>query len=186
MVSVWFSSSSFLQSYMCAMFMMTKSWTRKGSLLLCGVFLFVLLANLVGLFPFVFPSSTMLWFSFGMALPLWLYLILSGVSYDFKKFFAHFTPEGAPSLLVPLLVIIESVSVMIRPITLAIRLIANISAGHIILNLVAVCLSSWGPSMGSLAALCFSIFYSFFEVFVSIIQAYIFTLLLALYSNDHP
>nr|QGI24271.1 ATP synthase F0 subunit 6 [Physidae sp. PE4]QYB18829.1 ATP synthase F0 subunit 6 [Physidae sp. P3S_19] len=179
-------SNFFIQSLSMALLLISKKLFRKSSVGLCGVFLFVLMVNLLGLFPLVFPLSSTLWFSFGLAVPMWLYLIVSSLTFNPKKYIAHFVPLGTPMYLVPALILIETVSVMIRPITLAVRLVANISAGHIILSLVAACLSSWTLSFGGFVSMSFSIFYMFFEVFVSLIQAYIFTLLISLYSEDHP
>jgi len=95
---------------------------------------------------------------------------------------AHLTPSGAPVAVAPLLVLIETISVLIRPLTLTVRLIANIRAGHIVLSLVANCLTA----ISSLRMLLLNTGYRMFEVFVCIIQAYIFSLLIKLYGSEHP
>ena len=95
---------------------------------------------------------------------------------------AHLTPSGAPVAVAPLLVLIETISVLIRPLTLTVRLIANIRAGHIVLSLVANCLTA----VPSLRMLLLNTGYRMFEVFVCIIQAYIFSLLIKLYGSEHP
>ncbi|KAH9518908.1 ATP synthase subunit H protein (Va0H) (atp6H) (Atp6v0e) [Bulinus truncatus] len=102
-----------------------------------------------------------------------------------KKTLAHLVPAGRPALLIPFLIIIEIISILIRPLTLTVRLIANIRAGHIVLSLIANCLTSLGFTR-ILLILIVSVFYNIFEVFVCFIQAYIFTLLLKLYRLEHP
>lgn len=121
-----------------------------------------------------------------MAVVLWGLLIFSGYTYNFKKSLAHLCPSGAPILLIPLLVIIERISILIRPLTLTVRLVANIRAGHIILALTASALSSGlnHLAVGFLGIIIIA--YYLFEFFVSLIQAYIFTLLVSLYIAEHP
>lgn len=92
---------------------------------------------------------------------------------------AHLAPIGAPSMLIPFLVIIETVSILIRPLTLTVRLLANISAGHIVLSIISRCLNSF-----SITIFIILIGYNFFEFFVSFVQAYVFILLLKSYSNE--
>nr|QLY89559.1 ATP synthase F0 subunit 6 [Physa fontinalis] len=160
--------------------MKTKS-SLPGALIFLIAFI-----NLIGLTPFTFGLSSSLWFSSGLALSLWGYLIFSGMLYNPKKFLGHFLPSGTPVILSPFLILIETISVLIRPLTLTVRLIANISAGHIVLALVANCLSVCNMSLSTTLMLFLSVGYNFFEVFVCFIQAYIFTLLITLYSNEHP
>jgi F-type H+-transporting ATPase subunit a len=95
-------------------------------------------------------------------------------------------PSGAPGALMPFLILIETISILIRPITLTVRLVANISAGHIILALLANVLSSSLGIFSWSACVAIIIFYYLFEIFVSFIQAYIFTLLIRLYITEHP
>nr|QNV11816.1 ATP synthase F0 subunit 6 [Peregriana peregra] len=153
-------------------------------LFLFSLMFFIILVNLLGLTPFVYSPSSSLWFASSLALGFWGLLLISGIFFNPKEMAAHLAPSGAPTALVSFLILIETVSILIRPLTLTVRLIANISAGHIVLSLIANCLTSLNFS-SSMMILMVSIFYNMFEVFVCFIQAYIFTLLVGLYSNEH-
>nr|YP_009498365.1 ATP synthase F0 subunit 6 [Biomphalaria sudanica]AWK49476.1 ATP synthase F0 subunit 6 [Biomphalaria sudanica] len=154
-------------------------------LMIINIFFMLISMNLLGLTPFTYSMTSSLWYASSLALIMWMFLLMSGYFYSFKKSLAHLVPSGAPMMLVPFLVMIESISILIRPLTLTVRLIANISAGHIVLSLIANVLSTLNFSSMSLVMLI-SVGYNMFEVFVCFIQAYIFTLLLKLYSNEHP
>nr|QCG71484.1 ATP synthase subunit 6 [Camaenella platyodon] len=156
------------------------------SLLLPFVFTFIMFNNLLGLTPFTYTLTSDLFTMFSLAMLIWLFLLVSGYFYAPMKSLAHLVPSGAPLMLSPFLVIIELISIMIRPITLTVRLIANISAGHIVLSLLANTITSTlhNPTM-LLLSIC-SIGYTLFEFFVCVIQAYIFTLLCSLYGAEHP
>nr|YP_009421073.1 ATP synthase F0 subunit 6 [Viviparus chui]ASR74841.1 ATP synthase F0 subunit 6 [Viviparus chui] len=104
--------------------------------LITGLFLFLIFVNLSGLIPYVFSPTSHLVVSFSLGFPLWLSLILSGGWHNLKSVVASLLPMGAPFLLNPFLVVIETVSIMVRSITLSVRLIANMSAGHIVLTLI--------------------------------------------------
>nr|AUJ21408.1 ATP synthase F0 subunit 6 [Chaetopleura apiculata] len=154
-----------------------------------SVFIMLIFINFIGMFPYVFSLSSHLSFSFCLGLPLWFSLILSGALINYYSFISHFLPSGAPSILNPFLVLVETVSIFVRPLTLSIRLAANMSAGHIILGLIGAYLSVgiFYYSFIIMALLILiQVFYFLFEVGVSLIQAYIFSLLISLYSDDHP
>nr|YP_011035821.1 ATP synthase F0 subunit 6 [Plaxiphora tricolor]WRI60251.1 ATP synthase F0 subunit 6 [Plaxiphora tricolor] len=159
------------------------------TIFLVSLFCLLIFINLTGLLPYVFSLSSHLTFAFSLGFPLWLSLILSGFFFNFSEVISHFLPSGAPSILNPFLVLVETVSISVRPLTLSIRLAANMSAGHIILGLIG--------SYLSISFFCFSffiiviltiiqIFYFMFEIGIAMIQAYIFSLLISLYSDDHP
>lgn len=167
----------------------TYSINIKGiSSVVSSVFIIIIFINLMGLFPYLFRTSSHLIFTLSLGFPIWLRLILSGFSHSPKKSIAHFLPDGAPDWLNPFLVIIETTRVLVRPITLSFRLAANMRAGHIVLRLVGIYASTaWFTSYFNLRILAFiSIGYILFEVAICLIQAYIFCLLLSLYSDDHP
>jgi ATP synthase subunit 6 len=127
--------------------------------------------------------------SFSLGLPFWLSLIISAVFFNPTSVIARLLPIGAPAPLNPFLVIIETVSILVRPITLSIRLTANIRAGHIILTLIGNYLTArfFLSSVFSILFLIFiQVFYTIFEFGISLIQAYIFCLLITLYSDEHP
>nr|QNV11779.1 ATP synthase F0 subunit 6 [Valvata piscinalis] len=154
-------------------------------LMLFALFYMLLILNFAGLWPFVFSVSSHLWFSMSMGFSLWLGLLVSGWVKDPKSSAVHLYPSGAPMILGPLLILIETLSILIRPVSLSVRLVANMSTGHIVIALIGCFLSSL-PSISSLIfTLIFSSFYFLFEMGICVIQAYIFFLLLGLYSDDH-
>nr|YP_010281933.1 ATP synthase F0 subunit 6 [Turbo cornutus]UKH51312.1 ATP synthase F0 subunit 6 [Turbo cornutus] len=153
-----------------------------------SLFLILIFLNLMGLIPYVFSVTSHLAISFSLGLPFWLSLIISGAFYNPSSTAASLLPGGAPAALNPFLVLVETVSLCVRPITLSIRLVANMSAGHIVLGLIGTYLSS-GLFVYSTLAVVILIgvqsFYFMFEIGVALIQAYIFSLLVTLYSDDH-
>nr|QBL75780.1 ATP synthase F0 subunit 6 [Harpago chiragra]QJF47556.1 ATP synthase F0 subunit 6 [Harpago chiragra] len=154
-----------------------------------GLFLFLIVMNLSGLIPYVFSPTSHLAVSLSLGLPLWLSLIISAIFFNPSSVVAGLLPMGAPAPLNPFLVIIETVSIMVRPITLSVRLTANMSAGHIVLTLIGNYLTAsfFLSSMFSMLLLVsIQVFYTIFEFGISVIQAYIFCLLITLYSDEHP
>ena len=163
----------------------SRSDLKPINLYLFTVMYYIIFSNLAGLTPYTYGNTRNLWTAGAIALLFWGLLMISGWIFSPKASAAHLTPAGAPAGLAPFLVLVETVSVLIRPLTLTVRLIANISAGHIVLSLVANCLTSVsGVSFFSVLAL--NTGYNMFEVFVCIIQAYIFSLLIKLYAGEHP
>lgn len=157
--------------------------------ILVSLFVVLIFTNFRGILPYVFSLSSHLLFTLVLGLPLWLGLILSGVSYSIRRVAASLLPSGAPRWLNPFLILIETVRMRVRPITLSFRLAANISAGHIVLTLISVYLvfSSFMLGTGVTLFLLFvEVGYTLFEFGICIIQAYIFCLLLSLYTEDHP
>nr|YP_009186438.1 ATP synthase F0 subunit 6 [Babylonia lutosa]AHH30668.1 ATP synthetase F0 subunit 6 [Babylonia lutosa] len=154
-----------------------------------GLFLFLIVMNLSGLIPYVFSPTSHLAVSLSLGLPLWLSLIVSAIFFSPSSVIAGLLPMGAPAPLNPFLVIIETVSIMVRPITLSVRLTANMSAGHIVLTLIGNYLTAslFLSSVFSMALLLMiQVLYTIFEFGISLIQAYIFCLLITLYSDEHP
>nr|YP_010869761.1 ATP synthase F0 subunit 6 [Dendrobaena veneta]WGU49269.1 ATP synthase F0 subunit 6 [Dendrobaena veneta] len=166
----------------------TTSSSLKGlSSYLSSIFILIIAVNLMGLIPYTFSTSSHLIFTLTLGLPIWLSLILSSFTHSPKKSIAHFLPDGAPDWLNPFLVLIETTSVLVRPLTLSFRLAANMSAGHIVLSLMGIyCASAWFTNINATIMLILtSLGYILFEVAICLIQAYIFCLLLSLYSDDH-
>nr|ARS74262.1 ATP synthase F0 subunit 6 [Decemunciger sp. AB-2017] len=152
------------------------------------LFLFLIMLNLMGLIPYMFSASSHLVMTMSIGLPIWLSVILSGLVKSPYSFFAHLLPNGAPWWLSPFLVLVETISTVIRPITLSFRLAANMSAGHIVLTLLGVYSSSSFFNSWVLFSLLLltQTFYLLFEICICMIQAYIFCLLSSLYSDEHP
>nr|QZL38952.1 ATP synthase F0 subunit 6 [Lixus subtilis] len=148
-----------------------------------SLFSFIMLNNFLGLFPYIFTSSSHMAFTLTLSLPLWLSFMIYGWLNMTMHMFAHMVPMGAPNLLLPFLVIVETISNVIRPGTLAIRLTANMIAGHLLMTLMG----SSGPSLSVilLNTLIFSqILLLILESAVALIQAYVFSILTTLYSSE--
>ena len=164
---------------------------KLGGLLnvVTALFLFIIISNLRGLIPYVFRSTSHLAVSLSLGLPLWFCLILSGLFSNPTSVVAGLLPIGAPAPLNPFLVVIETVRILVRPITLSVRLTANISAGHIVLTLIGSYLMA-RLFRGSITSPVFlglvQVLYTIFEFGIGMIQAYIFCLLITLYRDEHP
>uniref|UniRef100_UPI0030E21025 ATP synthase F0 subunit 6 n=1 Tax=Haemadipsa hainana TaxID=909595 RepID=UPI0030E21025 len=168
--------------------MRSKGTNIKGmSIIIITLFLMIISINIAGLISYSFSLSSHLFYTLLMSFPLWSSLIISSFFKKKKQFIAHLLPDGAPEWLNPFLIIIETVSIMVRPLTLAFRLAANMTAGHVVLSLMNLYLSLMMNKFNSnnLLLTFISSFYLLFELMICLIQAYIFCLLLTLYCDDH-
>ena len=154
-----------------------------NTIILTSLFFFILLTNFLGIFPYIFTSSRHLIFSLRFSIPLWLRLILFGWINNTTFIFSHIIPQGTPRLLMPFIVIIETIRNIIRPRTLAIRLTANIIAGHLLLTLLSQTASSTIIII-SFIIIFIQIILLILEFSVSIIQSYVFVILIRLYSKE--
>nr|AMW68064.1 ATP synthase F0 subunit 6 [Oliarces clara] len=148
-----------------------------------SLFSLIIFNNFLGLFPYIFTSTSHLTLTLSLALPLWLSFMIYGWFNHTTHMFAHLVPQGAPNILMPFMVCIETVSNFIRPGTLAVRLTANMIAGHLLLTL----LGSTGPSLNFFfinLLLIIQIALLTLESAVAIIQSYVFTVLSTLYSSE--
>nr|YP_010417470.1 ATP synthase F0 subunit 6 [Junonia atlites]USF17525.1 ATP synthase F0 subunit 6 [Junonia atlites] len=156
----------------------------KGStFIFISLFFFVLFNNFLGLFPYIFTSTSHLNISLSISLTLWLSFMIYGWINNTQHMFIHMIPQGTPTILMPFMVLIETISNIIRPGTLAVRLTANMIAGHLLLTL----LSSTGNNMSNylLIILIFiQILLLILESAVAVIQAYVITILSTLYSSE--
>nr|YP_008757677.1 ATP synthase F0 subunit 6 [Hylobitelus xiaoi]AFV63178.1 ATP synthase F0 subunit 6 [Hylobitelus xiaoi]WCZ71283.1 ATP synthase F0 subunit 6 [Hylobitelus xiaoi] len=156
----------------------------KGStIFFSSLFTFILLNNFLGLFPYIFTCSSHLNFTLTLSLPLWMSFMIYGWTKNYTFMFAHLVPQGAPNTLLPFLVIIESISNFIRPSTLAIRLTANMIAGHLLVTLMGNSGSMIPPSLLMILIIA-QIFLLTLEFAVAIIQSYVFSILTTLYSGE--
>ena len=160
---------------------------KGASSIISSTFIILIIINLMGIIPYTFRTSRHLIFTLALGFPIWLRFILSRTSFSPKKTIAHLLPDGAPDWLNPFLVIIETTRIMVRPLTLSFRLAANIRAGHIVLSLVGIyCASAWFTrAFGTSLLILTTLGYVLFEFAICLIQAYIFCLVLSLYSDDH-
>nr|YP_010567887.1 ATP synthase F0 subunit 6 [Faxonius virilis]UZC55650.1 ATP synthase subunit 6 [Faxonius virilis] len=139
--------------------------------------------NSLGLLPYVFTSSSHLVMTLSLAFPLWLSFMIFGWVNHTQEMFAHLVPQGTPGVLMPFMVLIESISNVIRPGTLAVRLAANMIAGHLLLSL----LGGMGPGMplGFLWVLVIlQVLLLMLESAVAVIQSYVFAILSTLYASE--
>lgn len=152
-------------------------------LIYISIFFFILLNNFIGIFNYIFTSTRHLVLRLSIALPLWISLIIYGWVNHTNHIFIHLVPSGTPSILIPFIVLIETVRNVIRPITLAVRLAANIIAGHLLITLI----SSTGSRL-SIFILIFillgQILLIILELSVAVIQAYVFSVLRTLYRTE--
>nr|YP_009442656.1 ATP synthase F0 subunit 6 [Myotis nigricans]ATO90434.1 ATPase subunit 6 [Myotis nigricans] len=160
-----------------------QTWT----LMLISLIMFIGSTNLLGLLPHSFTPTTQLSMNLGMAIPLWAGTVILGFRHKTKASLAHFLPQGTPLPLIPMLVIIETISLFIQPMALAVRLTANITAGHLLIHLIGgATLALMNISMTT-AFITFVILVllTVLEFAVALIQAYVFTLLVSLYLHDN-
>nr|UOU85192.1 ATP synthase F0 subunit 6 [Cephalops aeneus] len=158
--------------------------SHKGSsFIFISLFSLILFNNFMGLFPYIFTSTSHLTLTLTLALPLWLSFMIYGWLNHTQHMFAHLVPQGTPAILMPFMVCIETISNIIRPGTLAVRLTANMIAGHLLMTLMG----NTGPSLSHLLIsilLTAQIALLMLESAVSIIQSYVFAVLSTLYSSE--
>lgn len=148
-----------------------------------ALFSFILVNNALGLIPYIFTASSHLSFTISLALPLWLGHMSLACLKTPTSVLAHLVPLGTPPALIPLIVVIEIVRSLIRPLTLSVRLAANIIAGHLLLTLLGNQAFALSPFLlrGLLVGL---ILLGVLECAVRTIQAYVFRVLSTLYLNE--
>nr|YP_009494836.1 ATP synthase F0 subunit 6 [Bathyraja richardsoni]AWO66655.1 ATPase subunit 6 [Bathyraja richardsoni] len=160
---------------------------HKWAIMFTALMLFLITINLLGLLPYTFTPTTQLSLNMALALPLWLTTVLIGMFNQPTISLGHFLPEGTPSLLIPILITIETISLFIRPLALGVRLTANLTAGHLLMQLIATAAFVLITVMPSVAILTSIILFllTILEVAVAMIQAYVFVLLLSLYLQEN-
>jgi F-type H+-transporting ATPase subunit a len=161
--------------------------------LVFSLFTFVLVANMFGMFPYFFTVTSQIIVTFALALLVIGTVLVYGFWKHGFKFLRLFVPSGVPAAVLPMVVIIEIISFLSRPISLSVRLFANMLAGHITLKVFAgfiVSLSSLGAIGigGAILPLIMTIAITALEFLVSFLQAYVFAVLACMYLNDavHP
>uniref|UniRef100_UPI0031F42A6A ATP synthase F0 subunit 6 n=1 Tax=Yangiella montana TaxID=3141511 RepID=UPI0031F42A6A len=153
------------------------------TLMMISLFMFILVNNMLGLLPYIYTSSSQMTFTLTMALPLWASFMLFGWINSTNHMFAHLIPAGTPAILMPFMVCIETISNVIRPGSLAVRLTANMIAGHLLMTLLG---NNAASASGIIIPLIITaqLMLMWFETAVSLIQAYVFTILSTLYSSE--
>ena len=148
-----------------------------------SLFIFVLFSNLLGMLPYSFTATSHIVVTFALAAFLFVIILTAAFLKHGIKFFSIFMPPGTPLWLAPLMVSIELFAYLARPVSLSIRLAANMTAGHTMLKVIAGFVISLGY-IGGVMPLLLLILLTGFEIFVAILQAYIFTMLACVYLND--
>nr|APZ75590.1 ATP synthase F0 subunit 6 [Agenioideus sp. SJW-2017] len=180
--SYYVMSLNFVVSYMYNEFKLFLK-CNYSSYLFSVMMYFIFIFNFVGLFPFIFTLTSHMVFTVSFALSLWLCYMFYGWINFYNLMFSHLVPQGTPFMLMFFMVLIETISNIIRPLTLSVRLGANMIAGHLLLCLIG----NLGPLLNEvflfsliIIQLCLYIL----ELGVSLIQAYVFSVLSSLYSSE--
>nr|YP_011014801.1 ATP synthase F0 subunit 6 [Eusudasina nantouensis]WQB38482.1 ATP synthase F0 subunit 6 [Eusudasina nantouensis] len=160
-----------------------KNNTKHNEMMILSTSLFtiILTMNLMGLMPYSFTPTSHMCISMTMALPMWMMLMIYGWTKFNNQMFLHTLPMGTPSMIMPMMIIIETTGNLIRPISLSVRLTANMIAGHLLMTL----LGNMNESL-MIITLPIQIMLMMFETAISIIQAYVFSTLITLYSSEIP
>nr|ADZ14952.1 ATP synthase subunit 6 [Celeus flavus] len=160
---------------------------HKWALILASLMILLLSINLLGLLPYTFTPTTQLSMNMALAFPLWLATLLTGLRNQPSTSLGHLLPEGTPTPLIPALILIETTSLLIRPLALGVRLTANLTAGHLLIQLISTAtaaLLSIMPAISILTSIVLLLL-TILEVAVAMIQAYVFVLLLSLYLQEN-
>lgn len=150
------------------------------------LFMFVLFGNLLGMIPGAFTFTSHLAVTFALAAVIFVAVTIIGFARHGTHYFRMFFPHGAPLASAPILIPIELISYLSRPVSLSVRLFANMTAGHIILKIFAGFVVSLGAFylIPGIVPLAFLVALIALEFFVAFLQAYIFTILTCIYLND--
>ena len=158
-----------------------------------SIFMFVLFCNMIGLVPYFFTVTSHIVVTATMSIAIILLVILYGFYKNGVKFLGLFVPQGVPGYLMPLVVAIEVLSFLSRPISLSVRLFANMLAGHITLKVFAsfiLMLGGFGVAgwIGAVIPFAMTVALTALEILVAFLQAYVFAILTCMYLNDalHP
>nr|YP_010627152.1 ATP synthase F0 subunit 6 [Mecodina praecipua]WBK26843.1 ATP synthase F0 subunit 6 [Mecodina praecipua] len=163
--------------------LLKNNYFQGSTFIFISMFSFILFNNFLGLFPYIFTSTSHLTLSLSISLPLWLSFMIYGWINNSQHMFIHMIPQGTPTILMPFMVLIETISNVIRPGTLAVRLTANMIAGHLLMTL----LSSTGPNMNNyfiIMLILIQILLLILESAVAVIQSYVIAILSTLYSSE--
>ena len=155
---------------------------RKFFPLIFTLFTFLLFGNMLGMLPYSFTFTSHIIVTFVLAMFIFLLVTLLGIFIHGFKFFGLFIPKGVPMLMLPLMIPIEIISYLSRPISLSVRLFANMMAGHTMLKIFAGFIVPLG--IFGVAPLMVDVALTALEVLIAFLQAYVFTILTCLYLNE--
>ncbi len=147
------------------------------------LFMFVLVANMLGMIPYSFTVTSHIIVTFALASFIFIGVTIVGFAVHGLHYFSLIVPKGVPAVLLPLLVVIELISYLTRPISLSVRLFANMMAGHTMLKVFAGFVVGMGL-LGGFLPLAFMVAFTGLEILVAFLQAYVFAILTCIYLND--
>lgn len=172
-----------LTSYIYSEFKPLIKKAPQTLIVILSLFIFIIINNLPRLLPYIYTATAHISITLIIALPLWAALIIHGWLFNTSNLLVHLIPNGTPTILIPFIVLIETIRNIIRPLTLAIRLAANIIAGHLLITLLTsatpICPTLALPLLGRAQLALASL-----EIAVAIIQAYVFRVLITLYVSE--
>jgi F-type H+-transporting ATPase subunit a len=148
-----------------------------------SLFMFVLFCNMVGMLPYSFTVTSHIIVTLIMALFIFIAVTIIGFAKHGLKYLSIFVPSGVPVVLLPLIIVIEIISYLSRPVSLSVRLFANMMAGHTMLKVFGSFVISLGI-LGGWLPLSFSVALTCLEILVAFLQAYVFAILTCIYLND--
>lgn len=163
--------------------LLKNNYFNGSTFIFISLFSFILFNNFLGLFPYIFTRTRHLTLTLSISLPLWLRFILYGWINNYQHIFSHIIPQSTPTILIPFIVLIETISNIIRPGTLAVRLTANIIAGHLLITL----LRRTGTNLSYIfiiILILIQILLLILESAVAVIQSYVIAILRTLYSRE--
>jgi len=150
---------------------------------LFSLFIFILFGNMLGMIPYTFTFTSHIAVTFAMAFAIFIVITLIGIFKHGLHFFSLFFPHGAPLATAPILIPIEVISYLSRPVSLSVRLFANMTVGHVLLKVLAGFVVALG-FIGGWVPLLVLVGITALEFLVAFLQAYIFTILCCIYLND--
>nr|QHD18602.1 ATPase subunit 6 [Percilia irwini] len=177
----------FINQFTAQLFLPLNPGAYKWAMMFTSLMLLLISLNMLGLLPYTFTPTTQLSLNMGLAVPLWLATVIIGMRNQPTVALGHLLPEGTPVPLIPALIVIETISLFIRPLALGVRLTANLTAGHLLIQLIATAVFVLLPLMPAVAFLTaiLLLLLTLLEVAVAVIQAYVFVLLLSLYLQEN-
>nr|YP_313738.1 ATP synthase F0 subunit 6 [Xenopeltis unicolor]BAE20045.1 ATPase subunit 6 [Xenopeltis unicolor] len=160
---------------------------QKWSRFLVSLLVFILLSNLLGLLPYTFTTTSQLSMNMAMAIPMWMATVVTGMTTKTSSTLAHMLPEGSPTPLIPFMIMIETISLFMRPIALGVRLTANITAGHLLMTMISSATLNFFNVYNTLCITMTTLLFllTLLEMAVACIQAYVFVLLVTLYLQEN-
>ena len=175
-------TTSFKQWVINTIFQQTKPKRAPWIAPISTVFVLIFSINLLGLLPYAFTATSHISLTYRLGIPLWMSINILGFYLSFNTRLSHLVPQGTPPFLIPIMIIIETLSLFVQPIALGLRLAANLTAGHLLIYLLSTAIWTLLDKTG-IARITFIIFILLFllEIGVACIQAYVFTSLIHFY-----